>query len=74
MIADIGAEVSKMEDHNDDTNTGRAGRVQPTAAEGLFFYTVNKHTANKLDVNWNAVAAEMGLKNGEIARVSASPL
>lgn len=44
-------------------------RKDPTAAEAMFFYAIVKHTKNKADIDWSAVAAEQGFKNAEVAKV-----
>lgn len=45
-------------------------KKEPTAAEAMFFYAIVKHTRNKADIDWNAVAEEQGFKNADVAKVS----
>ncbi|RGP66842.1 hypothetical protein FLONG3_8714 [Fusarium longipes] len=42
---------------------------EPTAAEAMLFFSIVKHTRNKADVDWNAVAIEAGFKNADVAKV-----
>ncbi|CAG1976130.1 hypothetical protein SNK03_012320 [Fusarium graminearum] len=42
---------------------------EPTAAEAMLFFSIVKHTRNKADVDWNAVATEAGFKNADVAKV-----
>ncbi|KAL7821434.1 hypothetical protein V8C44DRAFT_354070 [Trichoderma aethiopicum] len=44
-------------------------RPQPTASEAMFFFAIVKHTKNRADIDWNAVAVEQGFKNAEVAKV-----
>ncbi|KAJ3503416.1 hypothetical protein NM208_g16519 [Fusarium decemcellulare] len=47
-------------------------RKEPTAAEAMLFFSIVKHTRNKADVDWEAVATEAGFKNADVAKVSTS--
>ncbi|KAL7912784.1 hypothetical protein GGI35DRAFT_476616 [Trichoderma velutinum] len=42
---------------------------EPTASEAMFFFAIVKHTRNKADIDWDAVAQEQGFKNAEVAKV-----
>ncbi|KAL6698931.1 hypothetical protein J3F84DRAFT_345844 [Trichoderma pleuroticola] len=42
---------------------------EPTASEAMFFFAIVKHTRNKADIDWDAVAKEQGFKNAEVAKV-----
>ncbi|KAK1251097.1 hypothetical protein MKX07_005652 [Trichoderma sp. CBMAI-0711] len=44
-------------------------RPQPTASEAMFFFAIVKHTKNRADIDWHAVAEEQGFKNAEVAKV-----
>ncbi|KAJ4254894.1 hypothetical protein NW762_009692 [Fusarium torreyae] len=44
-------------------------KKEPTAAEAMLFFSIVKHTRNKADVDWNAVAVEAGFKNADVAKV-----
>ncbi|KAG6004117.1 hypothetical protein E4U21_001388 [Claviceps maximensis] len=44
-------------------------KKEPTAQEAMFFFAIVKHTRNKADIDWNAVAVEQGFKNAEVAKV-----
>ncbi|PTB67506.1 hypothetical protein BBK36DRAFT_1095840, partial [Trichoderma citrinoviride] len=44
-------------------------RREPTASEAMFFFAIVKHTKNKADIDWKAVAEEQGFKNAEVAKV-----
>ncbi|KAL3960130.1 origin recognition complex subunit 6 (ORC6) domain-containing protein [Purpureocillium lilacinum] len=44
-------------------------KKEPTAAEAMFFFAIVKHTKNKADIDWSAVADEQGFKNAEVAKV-----
>ncbi|KAM0247361.1 hypothetical protein ACHAQJ_009869 [Trichoderma viride] len=44
-------------------------RREPTASEAMFFFAIVKHTRNKADINWEAVAEEQNFKNAEVAKV-----
>ncbi|KID98631.1 hypothetical protein MAJ_05287, partial [Metarhizium majus ARSEF 297] len=44
-------------------------KKEPTASEAMFFFAIVKHTRNKADIDWSAVAAEQGFKNAEVAKV-----
>jgi hypothetical protein len=44
-------------------------KKQPTASEAMFFFAIVKHTKNKADIDWNAVAGEQGFKSAEVAKV-----
>ncbi|KAJ4136022.1 hypothetical protein NW768_003630 [Fusarium equiseti] len=46
-----------------------AEKREPTAAEAMLFFSIVKHTRNKADVDWNAVATEAGFKNADVAKV-----
>ncbi|RBR13120.1 uncharacterized protein FIESC28_08306 [Fusarium coffeatum] len=46
-----------------------ADKREPTAAEAMLFFSIVKHTRNKADVDWNAVATEAGFKNADVAKV-----
>ncbi|EHK24466.1 uncharacterized protein TRIVIDRAFT_61259 [Trichoderma virens Gv29-8] len=46
-----------------------ADRREPTASEAMFFFAIVKHTRNKADIDWDAVAQEQGFKNAEVAKV-----
>ncbi|KAK5997107.1 hypothetical protein PT974_02459 [Cladobotryum mycophilum] len=48
---------------------GETPKKEPTASEAMFFYAIVKHTRNKADIDWNAVAEEQGFKNAEVAKV-----
>ncbi|KAG5943945.1 hypothetical protein E4U60_006367 [Claviceps pazoutovae] len=41
----------------------------PTAQEAMFFFAIVKHTRNKADIDWNAVALEQSFKNADVAKV-----
>lgn len=41
----------------------------PTPQDGYFFFMIIKHSRNKLDVNWEAVANEMCYANAHTAKV-----
>lgn len=45
-------------------------KKEPTASEAMFFFAIVKHTRNKADIDWTAVAAEQGFKNANVAKVS----
>ena len=57
-----------------DTQT-KAGTVSqtkpfaPTPRDALFMFTVIMNNENALNVNWDSVAEEMGLKNASVAKV-----
>ncbi|KAH0525334.1 hypothetical protein TsFJ059_007717 [Trichoderma semiorbis] len=42
---------------------------EPTASEAMFFFAIVKHTRNRADIDWDAVAQEQGFKNAEVAKV-----
>ncbi|KAH6610231.1 hypothetical protein Trco_000251 [Trichoderma cornu-damae] len=44
-------------------------RREPTASEAMFFFAIVKHTRNKADIDWDAVAQEQNFKNAEVAKV-----
>ncbi|KAG6011665.1 hypothetical protein E4U54_007966 [Claviceps lovelessii] len=44
-------------------------KKEPTAQEAMFFFAIVKHTRNKADIDWKAVAVEQGFKNAEVAKV-----
>ncbi|KYK55765.1 hypothetical protein DCS_07729 [Drechmeria coniospora] len=44
-------------------------KKEPTASEAMFFFAIVKHTRNKADIDWAAVAVEQGFKNAEVAKV-----
>ncbi|KAL7944409.1 hypothetical protein V8C42DRAFT_346157 [Trichoderma barbatum] len=44
-------------------------RREPTASEAMFFFAIVKHTRNKADIDWDAVAQEQGFKNADVAKV-----
>ncbi|KAM5351963.1 hypothetical protein ACJ41O_004686 [Fusarium nematophilum] len=44
-------------------------KKEPTAAEAMLFFSIVKHTRNKADVDWEAVAQEAGFKNADVAKV-----
>ncbi|KAM0486086.1 hypothetical protein ACHAPX_000788 [Trichoderma viride] len=44
-------------------------RPEPTASEAMFFFAIVKHTRNRADIDWDAVAQEQGFKNAEVAKV-----
>ncbi|EQL02146.1 hypothetical protein OCS_02142 [Ophiocordyceps sinensis CO18] len=44
-------------------------KKEPSATEAMFFFAIVKHTRNKADIDWSAVAAEQGFKSAEVARV-----
>ncbi|KAG8405395.1 hypothetical protein J3458_022052 [Metarhizium acridum] len=44
-------------------------KKEPTASEAMFFFAIVKHTRNKADIDWSAVAAEQGFKNADVAKV-----
>lgn len=44
-------------------------KKEPTASEAMFFFAIVKHTRNKQDIDWHAVATEQGFKNAEVAKV-----
>ncbi|TWU78646.1 hypothetical protein ED733_005476 [Metarhizium rileyi] len=44
-------------------------KKEPTASEAMFFFAIVKHTRNKADIDWNAVAIEQGFKNADVAKV-----
>ncbi|GFP54100.1 hypothetical protein ACSS6W_001762 [Trichoderma asperelloides] len=44
-------------------------RREPTASEAMFFFAIVKHTRNKADIDWEAVAQEQNFKNAEVAKV-----
>ncbi|OWT43478.1 hypothetical protein VFPPC_17373 [Pochonia chlamydosporia 170] len=44
-------------------------KKEPTASEAMFFFAIVKHTRNKADIDWTAVAAEQGFKNANVAKV-----
>ncbi|EMT68518.1 hypothetical protein ACKRZS_001047 [Fusarium odoratissimum] len=46
-----------------------SNKKEPTAAEAMLFFSIVKHTRNKADVDWNAVASEAGFKNADVAKV-----
>jgi hypothetical protein len=50
----------------DETPTKRR---EPTASEAMFFFAIVKHTRNKADIDWDAVAQEQNFKNAEVAKV-----
>ncbi|KAH7321167.1 hypothetical protein B0I35DRAFT_208744 [Stachybotrys elegans] len=47
----------------------QAKKKEPTASEAMFFFAIVKHTKNKADIDWVAVAEEQGFKNAEVAKV-----
>lgn len=51
-----------------DANT-TPKKKEPTAQEAMFFFAIVKHTRNKADIDWSAVATEQGFKNAEVAKV-----
>ena len=53
----------------ESTNTPKK---EPTTSEAMFFFAIVKHTRNKADIDWHAVAAEQGFKNADVAKVSLS--
>jgi hypothetical protein len=44
-------------------------RKEPTASEAMFFFAIVKHTRNKADIDWDAVAQDQNFKNAEVAKV-----
>ncbi|UNI20053.1 hypothetical protein JDV02_006181 [Purpureocillium takamizusanense] len=44
-------------------------KKEPTTAEAMFFFAIVKHTKNKADIDWSAVAEEQNFKNAEVAKV-----
>lgn len=44
-------------------------KKEPTASEAMFFFAIVKHTRNKADIDWAAVATEQGFKNADVAKV-----
>ncbi|KHO02046.1 uncharacterized protein MAM_01047 [Metarhizium album ARSEF 1941] len=44
-------------------------KKEPTASEAMFFFAIVKHTRNKADIDWSAVATEQGFKNADVAKV-----
>ncbi|KAJ6441952.1 glutathione reductase [Purpureocillium lavendulum] len=44
-------------------------KKEPSASEAMFFFAIVKHTKNKADIDWAAVAVEQGFKNAEVAKV-----
>ncbi|KAH8178050.1 hypothetical protein LIA77_03132 [Sarocladium implicatum] len=48
---------------------GITPKKDPTASEAMFFFAIVKHTKNKADIDWAAVANEQGFKNAEVAKV-----
>lgn len=44
-------------------------RCEPTASEAMFFFAIVKHTRNKADIDWEAVAQEQNFKNADVAKV-----
>jgi hypothetical protein len=48
---------------------GPTPKKEPTASEAMFFFAIVKHTRNKADIDWAAVATEQGFKNAEVAKV-----
>lgn len=49
--------------------TGIVPKKDPTASEAMFFFAIVKHTKNKADIDWTAVATEQGFKNADVAKV-----
>ncbi|KAI1403817.1 hypothetical protein F4819DRAFT_484263 [Hypoxylon fuscum] len=50
-------------------NTPNQGPVEPSENDKKFFATTFKYLPNDLEMDWDQLAAEMGLKNGHIAKV-----
>jgi len=48
-------------------------KKEPTPSEAMFFFAIVKHTRNKADIDWDAVATEQGFKNADVAKVSLLP-
>lgn len=44
-------------------------RREPTASEAMFFFAIVKHTRNKADIDWDAVAQDQNFKNADVAKV-----
>jgi hypothetical protein len=44
-------------------------KKEPTASEAMFFFAIVKHTRNKADIDWAAVAQDQGFKNADVAKV-----
>lgn len=53
--------------------TGATPTKDPTASEAMFFFSIVKHTKNKADIDWVAVAEDQGFKNAEVAKVRTPP-
>lgn len=51
------------------SGTSDGDRVMPTTNEAFFFFAILKHQISKPEINWAAVAAEVGFKNGDTAKV-----
>ncbi|PFH60025.1 hypothetical protein XA68_11546 [Ophiocordyceps unilateralis] len=52
-----------------DTNNVTTPKKEPSASEAMFFFAIVKHTRNKADIDWDAVAKEQGFKSAEVAKV-----
>jgi hypothetical protein len=50
-------------------STTTTPKKEPTASEAMFFFAIVKHTRNKADIDWAAVATEQGFKNADVAKV-----
>lgn len=53
-----------------EQNGATTPKKEPTASEAMFFFAIVKHTRNKADIDWDAVAAEQKFKSADVARVS----
>ncbi|KAM4059909.1 hypothetical protein HRG_002472 [Hirsutella rhossiliensis] len=54
-----------MTEQNDATTP----KKEPNASEAMFFFAIVKHTRNKADIDWDAVAVEQNFKSAEVAKV-----
>ncbi len=58
----------EVDDSNANANAGD-GELKISPSDAKFFATIFKHLPQKLDMDWEKFAGEMGLKDGNIAKV-----
>ncbi|KAI0914260.1 hypothetical protein F4823DRAFT_558272 [Ustulina deusta] len=58
----------EVDDSNANANAGD-GELKISPSDAKFFATIFKHLPQKLDMDWEKFAGEMGLKDGNIAKI-----
>ncbi|TRX89516.1 hypothetical protein FHL15_009560 [Xylaria flabelliformis] len=58
-----------MSDKEGSTANSADGELKLTPQESKFFAVIFKHLPKTLDIDWEQFAAEMGFKNGDVAKV-----